>query len=63
MFKKLLFTVSFVLLFCVISRAEWERAGWQHTTHAVDISASVDSLESLRVFVADSTYRLYKSTN
>lgn len=42
MFKKVLFTLPFVLFSCFISRAEWEESGCQNATHAVDISASLD---------------------
>lgn len=63
MLKKVFFTVFFVLLFCVISRADWEESGLQYTTPAVDISAAIDSLQRPMMFVADSTYRLYKSIN
>ncbi|MFQ6114921.1 MAG: WD40/YVTN/BNR-like repeat-containing protein [bacterium] len=63
MFKKVLFTFSFVLLFSLISRAEWDSSGTQYSTHAIDISAAVDQYGDLRIFVADSTYRLYKSAD
>jgi photosystem II stability/assembly factor-like uncharacterized protein len=63
MFKKICFSVFFICLLYVSLRAEWQRSGFQYATHSIDISASVDARDSLVVFVADSTYRLYKSKN
>jgi hypothetical protein len=63
MFKKIYFSLFFICLLTVSLRASWQESGPQYATHAIDISVSLDSRDSLVIFVADSTYRLYKSDN